>query len=135
MSTKKPQAGAPKNFLVPVILLHLREFNAYGYELMEKLTSFGIDSLDRGNFYRILRQLEKDELVTSEWNTDENGPAKRVYAITEEGQQYLDLWAGSFDEYQKLITNFFKLYNPFLFTSSILSDQEKESDIADDTKE
>lgn len=129
MNSKKPQISAPKNILVPVILLHLRDINAYGYELMEKLTTFGIDSVDRGNFYRILRQLEKDELVTSEWNTDENGPAKRIYAITEEGLSYLDLWAGSFDEYQKLLTNFFKLYNPFLFASTPAN---KKTDEADD---
>ena len=125
MNTKKPQIGAPKNILVPVILLHLRDLNAYGYELMEKLTTFGINSVDRGNFYRILRQLEKDELVTSEWNTDENGPAKRIYAITEDGLKYLDLWAGSFGEFQQLLTNFFKLYNPFLFGMPTLKEQDK----------
>lgn len=131
MNAKKPQIGAPKNILVPVILLHLRDINAYGYELMEKLTTFGLDSVDRGNFYRILRQLEKDELVTSEWNTDENGPAKRIYAITEEGLKYLDLWAGSFGEFQQLLTNFFKLYNPFLFGMPTPKDKD-EADNNDD---
>lgn len=105
--------GTPKNFLVPMMLLHLRDWNAHGYELMKKLSQFGIDSIDKGNFYRILRQLEKDEMVTSEWDTTSGGPAKRIYSITDSGEQYLELWAGSLGHYQKMLDQFFNLYNPF----------------------
>ena len=31
----------PRNWLVPVILLTLREWNSYGYELMERTAAFG----------------------------------------------------------------------------------------------
>ena len=31
----------PRNWLVPVILLSLREWNSYGYELMERASAFG----------------------------------------------------------------------------------------------
>ena len=110
---KKTNIGAPKNFLIPILLLHLREWNTHGYELMEKLTQFGINSLDHGNFYRLLRQLEKDSLVTSVWDTTSGGPAKRIYSITESGEQYLDIWANSLSEYQKMLNQFFNLYNPF----------------------
>lgn len=110
---KQPTKSTPKNFLIPIMLLHLRDLNAHGYELMEKLTSFGIESLDQGNFYRLLRQLEKDNLVSSEWDTSAGGPAKRIYTITDAGQEYLDIWAGSLNQYQQLLNNFFQLYNPF----------------------
>lgn len=110
---KKTMMTAPKNFLIPVMLLHLRNFNAHGYELMERLTSFGIESIDQGNFYRLLRQLEKDSLVTSEWDTSTGGPAKRIYSITAAGEEYLDVWAGSLNQYQQLLNSFFNLYNPF----------------------
>lgn len=113
-----PTLGAPKNFLIPIMLLHLRDWNAHGYELIEKLTKFGIDSLDHGNFYRTLRQLEKDSLVTSVWDTTSGGPAKRIYSITEAGEQYLDMWAGSLGEYQKMLNSFFNLYNPFNYSFS-----------------
>lgn len=110
---KKNIVGAPKNFVLPVLLLLLRDWNAHGYELMQKLIHFGFHSIDQGNFYRILRQLEKDELVTSEWDTSSSGPAKRIYSITEAGEQYLQLWADSMGQYQKMLDQFFNLYSQF----------------------
>lgn len=110
---KSPSLGAPKNFLIPIMLLHLRDLNAHGYELMDKLMKFGIESIDQGNFYRLLRQLEKDHLVSSQWDTSTGGPAKRIYSITDAGKQYLDMWAGSLSQYQKMLNQFFNLYNPF----------------------
>lgn len=105
--------GIPRNFLIPLTLLHLRELNGHGYELMEKLSQFGIQSMDQGNFYRVLRQLEKDELVTSIWDTSSGGPAKRIYSITDGGEKYLEVWADSLGHYQKMLNQFFNLYNPF----------------------
>ncbi len=131
---KSPSIGASKNFLIPIMLLHLREFNTHGYELMEKITKFGIESLDHGNFYRLLRQLEKDNLVTSVWDTSSGGPAKRIYSITEAGEKYLDMWANSLSEYQKLLNQFFNLYNPFFSTGSTFQSQQKVEATPKETK-
>lgn len=111
--SKSTSMGTPKNFLIPIMLLHLRDWNSHGYELMEKIMQFGVESVDQGNFYRLLRQLEKDALVTSEWDVTSGGPAKRIYSITEAGEQYLEMWAGSLSHYQKMLDQFFNLYNPF----------------------
>ncbi|MCZ2258307.1 poly-beta-hydroxybutyrate-responsive repressor [Sporosarcina sp. G11-34] len=124
---KSVNLGAPKNFLIPIMLLHLRDWNSHGYELMEKITEFGIQSVDQGNFYRLLRQLEKDELVTSNWDTSSGGPAKRVYSITGVGEEYLELWAGSLGHYQKMLDQFFNLYNPF-FNPFQLASKETDKD-------
>ena len=113
LESKKNIVGAPKNFVMPVLLLLLKDWNAHGYELMQKLVQFGFQSLDQGNFYRTLRQLEKDELVTSVWDTSSGGPAKRIYSITDSGEQYLELWAGSMEEYQKMLDQFFNMYSQF----------------------
>jgi len=118
--------GAPQNLLIPLMLLHLRNLNSHGYELMEKLTQFGVDSIDQGNFYRILRKLEKDSLVSSVWDTTTKGPAKRIYAITEEGVRYLDMWAGSLSQYQTLLNNFFQVYNPFFPLNQSSTEKGKE---------
>lgn len=118
---KKDIMGAPKNFVMPVLLLLLKDWNAHGYELMQKLMQFGFHSLDQGNFYRILRQLEKDELVISEWDTTSGGPAKRIYSITTDGEHYLELWADSMGQYQKVLEQFFTLYSPFLEPGSFRS--------------
>ncbi|WP_342601421.1 poly-beta-hydroxybutyrate-responsive repressor [Psychrobacillus sp. FSL H8-0483] len=104
--------GTPKNFLIPIMLLHLRDLNSHGYELMQKITQFGFNAVDQGNLYRILRQLEKDGKVTSEWDTASDGPAKRIYSITTAGEQYLEVWANSLASYQNMINQFFNLYQP-----------------------
>lgn len=116
--------STPKNFVIPVLLLLLKDWNAHGYELMQKLTQFGLQSIDQGNFYRILRQLEKEELVTSVWDTTSSGPAKRIYSITKAGEQYLDIWANSLGQYQQMLNQFFNMYSQFFVSPSFSSKKE-----------
>lgn len=125
---KTPSLGAPKNFLIPIMLLHLRDWNSHGYELMEKVMQFGVQSVDQGNFYRLLRQMEKDALVMSEWDVSSGGPAKRIYSITEAGEQYLEMWAGSLSHYQKMLDQFFNLYNPFFAPYQSSSETKNDED-------
>ena len=42
--------------------------------------------------YRLLRALEEEELVSSEWDDSTPGPAKRRYALTPTGERLLDQW-------------------------------------------
>jgi PadR family transcriptional regulator PadR len=99
-----------KNWLVPILLLMLRQWSSYGYELMEKLSTFGFAAMNPGTFYRTLRQMEKDGMVSSNWDTSEGGPARRVYSITDAGEAYLNYWARSLDQYQRMMDTFFRIY-------------------------
>ena len=99
-----------RSWCVPVILLILRQWNSYGYELMEKLAAFGLQAMNPGTFYRMLRQMEKDGMVSSAWDTSASGPARRVYSITQAGETYLKFWVESLDQHQKMMNMFFKLY-------------------------
>jgi poly-beta-hydroxybutyrate-responsive repressor len=103
----------PRNWLVPVILLTLREWNSYGYELMERATAFGFEAMNPGTLYRTLRQMEKDGIVESTWETSKGGPARRMYTITASGESYLDFWARSLEQYQRNMDTFFRLYTGF----------------------
>jgi PadR family transcriptional regulator PadR len=100
----------PRNWLVPVILLSLREWNSYGYELMERASAFGFEAMNPGTLYRTLRQMEKDGIVESTWETSRGGPARRMYSITDAGRAYLDFWAKSLEQYQRTMETFFSLY-------------------------
>ena len=102
--------GMPKNWLMAVLLLQLRELNSYGYDLLEKAAAFGFAALNPGTLYRVLRQMEKEGLVDSDWDTSGQGPARRVYSITDAGEAYLKLWAGSLDQYRRTMDLFFNLY-------------------------
>ena len=100
----------PKNWLMPVVLLTIREWNSYGYKLMEQLTAFGFEAINPGTMYRTLRQMEKKGLCKSKWETSGNGPARRMYSVTEAGEAYLDFWAKSLEHYQQAMDAFFRLY-------------------------
>jgi PadR family transcriptional regulator PadR len=100
----------PRNWLVPVILLSLREWNSYGYELMERASAFGFEAMNPGTLYRTLRQMEKEGIVESTWETSRGGPARRMYSITDAGLAYLDFWAKSLEQYQQTMETFFRLY-------------------------
>jgi PadR family transcriptional regulator, regulatory protein PadR len=55
----------PRNWLVPVILLTLREWNSYGYKLMEQARASGFEAMNPGTLYRTLRHMEKEGLYRS----------------------------------------------------------------------
>jgi PadR family transcriptional regulator, regulatory protein PadR len=50
----------PRNWLVPVILLTLRECTSYGYKLMEQTAAFGFVAMNPGSFYQISFRLSND---------------------------------------------------------------------------
>lgn len=59
----------------------------YGYALLEHLGGHGIE-VEGNTLYPLLRRLETQGLLTSEWNTDESRPRK-FYRLTAEGQAIL----------------------------------------------
>lgn len=101
----------PRNWLVPVILLSLRERSSYGYKLMKQAAAFGFVAMNPGTLYRTLRHMERDGLCESEWDTTSGGgPARRVYSITDAGDAYLGFWAKSLEQYQRNMDAFLRLY-------------------------
>ena len=111
----------PRNWLVPVILLTLRQWNSYGSELMERTAAFGFEAMNPGTLYRTLRQMEKEGVVESKWETSKGGPARRVYTITDAGEAYLDFWAEALEQYRRNVDTFFRLYTGL----PIRNDKEK----------
>ena len=100
----------PKSWLEPVILLTLREWNSYGYELMKQAATFGFEAMNPGTMYRTLREMEENGVVRSKWETSGDGPARRMYSITDAGEAYLEFWAKSLEQYQRNMDAFFQLY-------------------------
>ena len=54
--------------------------------------------------------MEKDGLCQSEWETNEAGPPRRVYTITDAGEAYLGFWAEALEQYRRNMDLFFRLY-------------------------
>ena len=57
----------------------------YGYALLSTLEQAGFE-VDANTLYPLLRRLEKQGLLTSEWNTDEARPRK-FYRTSDDGER------------------------------------------------
>ena len=68
------------------VLAHLRAEH-YGYTLRKALADLGLD-IDEGTLYPLLRRLESQALLTSEWR-EEGGRKKRFYRLSPDGRQML----------------------------------------------
>ena len=100
-----------ERFVEPSLLLLLRERPLHGYELLERIPELGIEGrVDIGNLYRLLRALEEEGLVRSEWSAELPGPAKRTYELTDEGRRLLDRWADALRRAQVTIAGFLDRY-------------------------
>jgi PadR family transcriptional regulator, regulatory protein PadR len=100
-----------ERFAEPALLLLLRERPAHGYDLLERLPELtGESRIEMGNLYRLLRGLEEEGLVSSEWDAASAGPAKRRYAITPTGEQLLDQWAEALHRSQERTSRFLERY-------------------------
>jgi PadR family transcriptional regulator PadR len=100
-----------ERFSEPAVLLLLRERPAHGYELLEALPELtGEARVDMGNLYRVLRSLEEDGLVRSEWEAGAPGPARRTYELTSDGHRLLDEWAAALTRSRRRIDAFLDRY-------------------------
>lgn len=73
---------------VVLACLQLLRTAGYGYALLEDLERRGF-ATDSNTLYPLLRRLEKQEYLTSEWNTDEARPRK-FYRTSEAGIRLAD---------------------------------------------
>jgi PadR family transcriptional regulator, regulatory protein PadR len=104
----------PNNWLTPFTLVLLKEEDSYGYELMEQMEEeFGFEQINAGSVYRSLRRMEKDGLCSSEWevhHAEGGAPPRRMYAITDAGEAYLEAWAKACAKYHRLMDQFALVY-------------------------
>ena len=103
-------AWSPRNLLVPYLLLALSYYRAHGYLLQQYLRTLGFFGVDITTIYRTLRQMEKQGLVDSAWDTEAQGPARRVYSLTPGGRLFLESWAAALGQYRDILDRFFRMY-------------------------
>jgi PadR family transcriptional regulator, regulatory protein PadR len=87
-----PPGGHVRSFVQPRLLFLLAQKPAHGYELMEQLAEEEGSAIDPALLYRTLHRFQAHGLVSSTWDTEGRGPARRVYEITAEGLEYLHAW-------------------------------------------
>ena len=90
-----------------VVLAALSQLRAprYGYELRQALADKGLP-IEEGTLYPLLRRLEAQGVLKSEWRI-QDGPPRRYYALNAEGRKLLkkltESWQGMNDAMNRLL--------------------------------
>ena len=94
-STAAPTLGLFENLrlelrrgLLTVAVLSQLRTERYGYTLRKALEQAGLE-IDEGTLYPLLRRLESQGLLSSEWR-EENKRRKRFYRLLPAGEQMFD---------------------------------------------
>lgn len=78
----------------------------YGYSLVSSLSEKGMD-IDKNTLYPLLRRLEGQELLVSEWNVEESRP-RRYYCLSEKGLEMLSQLSLEWEKLNETITKLLK---------------------------
>ena len=69
--------------------LSLAPMHGWGISQRVQQISDGVLEVNQGSLYPALQRLEKDGLITSEWDTTDNNRRARYYRITASGRKAL----------------------------------------------
>ena len=106
---KQSKNTPPGDMLTANLLALLKGWQACGYELMNRLSEAGLGDYNSGTIYRNLRQMEKLGLVSSMWDTSEDGPARRMYNLTAAGSLFLNNWIAMLETHRTALQTFMDL--------------------------
>ena len=98
-----------------LILRVVYEKPLYGYKIVEhikKLTR-GRYEIKYGTIYTLLHRMEKDGLLTSQWEKIKGTPDKRIYKVTPEGKKYLKIWLEMVIEKRRMMDKMVGFYKKY----------------------
>lgn len=91
-----------KGILEPCILMIIASQETYGYEIVEKLRSQGLD-IGEGTVYPLILRLEKKGLIKSERKKSEIGPIRKYLKISPLGLEEIDSFKREWMEVEKMV--------------------------------
>jgi len=100
-------------WIEPALLLSLKAHGRrHGYRLAEDVNRMALaeEPIEGGAIYRILRQLEEEGHVVSEWDITGNGPARRHYCLTQSGEELLEMWVEIIERRADALSEFIATY-------------------------
>ena len=78
-----------KGVLEGCILAVIDRGETYGYEITDKLGSYGFGTVAEGTIYPILLRLEKNGAIEAELKASPSGPKRKYYHLTDSGRDSL----------------------------------------------
>lgn len=104
--------GKPGRHAPAFILLILSLGPNHGLGILNKMDEIALGHrLDTAVIYRVLKKLEEEAFIKSEWADSEAGPKKKVYNITEFGKKELSRYKGDIENVIKRLQSFLEIYS------------------------
>ena len=94
-----------------LVVLHLlAPGEAYGYEIVSKLTAQtnGVLEVTDGTLYPVLYRLERGGFVAVRWETPERGVPRKYYRLTESGRLELERLTSEWTAFARAMTRLLK---------------------------
>lgn len=95
-------------FVQPVILAVLSSGPLHGYLVVQRLAEtslFRKQPPDATGVYRMLRNMEQEGVLKSDWELEGSGPARKRYRLTEKGGHCFNQWMRTLTSHQAFIAN------------------------------
>ena len=104
-----------KGMLEYCVLLLLRHRPSYASDIIQQLKQAELLVVE-GTLYPLLTRLKNDGLLRYEWQESTQGPPRKYYALSPEGEQFLEGLDGAWTELSKTV-NYLKNTHPILTES------------------
>jgi PadR family transcriptional regulator PadR len=90
----------------PALLTLIREEQRHGYSLVSDLEELGLKTIHPSVVYRTLKKMEELAWIQSEWDTETvQGPPRRIFSLTAEGENALQAWQEELDRANESIAH------------------------------
>ena len=108
MDQESPEVGRltplTGSLVEPALLVLLKEKPQHGYTLVDSLSELGLSTPHPSVVYRVLRDMENLQWISSQWDADASqGPPRRIYALTSQGEVILRKWQFELEKAVELI--------------------------------
>ena len=89
MNVDNVKSQMRKGMLEYCIMLLLHREPSYASDIIQKLKQARLIVVE-GTLYPLLTRLKKDGLLSYEWKESTQGPPRKYYALTSEGENFLN---------------------------------------------
>ena len=104
MNVENSKSQMRKGMLEYCILLLLRQRPAYANEIISRLKEADMIVVE-GTLYPLLTRLKNDGLLSYEWQESTQGPPRKYYALTNDGDAALDQLDAGWNELARTVSS------------------------------
>lgn len=76
---------------------------SYGYEMVRKLRSRGLDLASEGSIYPLLSRLQKQGMIEGYLVQSSEGPARKYYRMSQDGRKSLNQWRDDWSGFREAV--------------------------------